>query len=261
MSTAETSATGSPVQTLTTTRDAGRAHIRSPPRPRCPTGSYTAQAAQGDSAGNTGDEQREHVHVNGPPVVSITSPPATVPCGDNTPRHRRRPRHRCRRPPTVTLKIYAGTTSAAARWKRSPTPAPDHLAGHGAPALADGTYTAQASQADASSTGTSAAVTFRIDSTAPTARDHRAADGLRTNDTTPTIAGTGGIATGDASMVTVKLYAAPQPPARRSRRSHRRRRWRDLDIRRPRRSPRAHTPRRRHSPTTRTPANTGTSPP
>ena len=42
-------------------------------------------------------------------------------------------------------------------------------------ALADGTYTVQATQGDlAGNTGTSAAVTFRIDTTAPTVDDHRA---------------------------------------------------------------------------------------
>ncbi len=75
--------------------------------------------------------------------------------------------------------------------------------------LADGTYTAQASQADASSTGTSAAVTFRIDTTAPTVAITTPTNGARTNDTTPTVAGTAGLATGDASTVTVKIYAGP----------------------------------------------------
>ena len=82
----------------------------------------------------------------------------------------------------------------------------------GSPALAEGTYTAQASQADdAGNTGTSAARTFTVDTTAPAVAIAAPADGARMNDATPDITGSGGTGAGDAGTVTLRLYAGSTP--------------------------------------------------
>ncbi len=200
-------ATGSPVQTLTTTRNAGTGAYSVNANPALPDGTYTAQAAQGDGAGNAGASSANTFTINGPPVVTLTAPAAAAVLGDNTPTLGGGRGTAVGDVQTVTLRIYNGSSvggspvqtltdaNAGSTWQVT------------AAVLADGTYTAQASQDDASSTGTSAAVTFRIDTTAPTAAITAPANGARTNDTTPTVAGTGGIATGDATTVTVKIYS------------------------------------------------------
>src|SRR5206468_459353 len=77
----------------------------------------------------------------------------------------------------------------------------------GAVPLADGTYTAQASQSDAAgSTGTSAAHTFVVDTSAPVVTLTAPADAARTNDTTPTYNGAAGNLTGDSASATVNIY-------------------------------------------------------
>ena len=117
---------------------------------------------------------------------------------------------------TVTLKIYAGdsvsgalrqtltTTQAGGTW--SVTPTTD---------LADGTYTVQAEQSDDSGNlGTSNATTFSItsaDLTPPAVAVVSPATGSATSDTTPTISGAAGVASGDLPSVTVKIWRGLSP--------------------------------------------------
>src|SRR5207244_4380363 len=76
------------------------------------------------------------------------------------------------------------------------------------PALAQGTYTAQARQGDAAGNiGTSAANTFTIDTTAPVVTLTTPANGSSINTTTPTFSGTAGTAIGDAATVMVTIYS------------------------------------------------------
>jgi hypothetical protein len=78
--------------------------------------------------------------------------------------------------------------------------------------LSDGTYTAQAEQADfAGNVGRSSPSTFRIDATAPTVVLTTPAHGASLRPALPTFAGTAGIAQGDGTTVTVRLYAGPSP--------------------------------------------------
>ena len=87
------------------------------------------------------------------------------------------------------------------------------------PALAAGTYTAQATQADAAAnTGTSAPHTFEIDLTAPTVTLTAPANNSTLTSGTPAFSGVAGITAGDDSSVTVNVYTATLRPARRSRR-------------------------------------------
>jgi hypothetical protein len=136
-------------------------------------GSHTYTATASDAAGNTSgasssvtvtvDTQAPTVTVASPtnnsyvtnstPTISGTAGNATTPSSDST---------------TVTVKVYSGpsatgtpvqtinATRSATSWSTT------------AATLAEGTYTAQASQQDAAgNTGTSSAVTFTVDATSP----------------------------------------------------------------------------------------------
>lgn len=76
--------------------------------------------------------------------------------------------------------------------------------------LANGTYTVQVKQTGNGLTGISAPRTFvvsdTIDLTPPAIAITTPANNSRTSDTTPTISGTGGTATGDVATATVRVY-------------------------------------------------------
>src|SRR5215213_1951604 len=109
---------------------------------------------------------------------------------------------------TVTVKVYGGagatgtpvqtrTVSAAGgSWTTVP-----------ASALADGTYTVRAEQADATGTGMSDEHSFTVDTAAPRVSLIAPTAGSSTNDPISTIRGTAGTSPGDAGSVTVAVYA------------------------------------------------------
>jgi hypothetical protein len=107
---------------------------------------------------------------------------------------------------TVTIKIYAGTSATGSPVETLPTSRTDSAWTVDASALAEGTYTAQAEQVSGLSTNTSPAVTFTVDTTAPTVTLTTPADASFTG-ATPTISGARGTATGDLSPVTVNIYS------------------------------------------------------
>jgi Bacterial Ig-like domain len=79
-----------------------------------------------------------------------------------------------------------------------------------APTLADGTYTAQAEQADgAGNTGRSAASTFTVDSAAPAVSVSSPAAGSATRDPTPAYSGGAGDGPGDGGTITLRVYSGP----------------------------------------------------
>ena len=112
---------------------------------------------------------------------------------------------------SVTVKIYSGSTvSGSPVQTRVATRSGTSWTINGSPALAAGTYTAQAQQTDAANnTGFSAPHTFTVDPTPPTITLTTPANGSSTNDTTPTLSGVAGIAAGDLAGVTVKIYNGP----------------------------------------------------
>jgi hypothetical protein len=110
---------------------------------------------------------------------------------------------------TVTVKIYAGATATG-----TPVQTLTTTAGAGAYSvapssnLAQGTYTAQASQSDsAGNTGTSSARTFIVDTTAPavTVNSTCTTNGHGVNQTAG-VSGVAGIASGDSTTITVVIY-------------------------------------------------------
>ncbi len=107
---------------------------------------------------------------------------------------------------TVTVKIYEGdsTSGSLVRTVGGTVNGSTWTAGPVA-SLADGTYTAQVSQSDeAGNIGSSSAVTFTVDTTAPSVSMHTVAS--PTNDATPTLSGGEGVAAGDEPSVTVTIY-------------------------------------------------------
>jgi hypothetical protein len=155
-------ATGTPVQTLTTTASAGAYSVA--PSSNLAAGTYTAQASQTDSAGNTGlSSARTFIVDITPPAVTVNSTCTTIGhgasqtasvsgvagilSGDST---------------SITVVIYNGTgtggtvfqtqtiTASGATWSAGSNTLTNHA-----------TYTVQATQTDAAgNTGISGTCTF-----------------------------------------------------------------------------------------------------
>src|SRR5262249_30080510 len=107
--------------------------------------------------------------------------------------------------PQVTLAVYAGsdTSGAPAKTLTVPVAADGSFTGD-VSGLDQGSWTVIASQFDAAGNlGSSTGTTFVNDTTAPTPT--LSAPAANTNDSTPTISGTAGTATGDKSAVSVEI--------------------------------------------------------
>jgi hypothetical protein len=199
-----TSASGTPVQTLLT--GASGATWTATPATALAEGVYTAIALQSDEAGNTGVSSTTTFTVETAlPKVTLKSLPALG--KDTTPTFSGNAGTGPHDLPTVTLKIYAGTsaggsfpvqilTSEASGGTWSMTP----LA-----ALADGPYTAIAQQSnEASGTGQSGPSTFTVDTTPPSVTLNSLP--VLVNTATPTFSGGAGTESHDNPVVTIKVY-------------------------------------------------------
>jgi hypothetical protein len=138
-----------------------------------------------------------------PPVVTITSPvngslsnestPIVAGQGEDT-------------SGAVTLRVYRGPVAAGEPVQEESTFVFAGTWELGLERLADGTYTAQATQTNAfSETGASAPVTFTIDTAPPTVTLNLPPS--PSEDTTPTFSGTAS----DTTPVTVRIHAGPSP--------------------------------------------------
>ena len=168
-------------------------------------GTYTAQATQEDKAGNVGKSGAvTFTVVTKVPAVSIN--PVAAFTKNTTPTLTGNAGVRPADDPSVDVTVYDGSavggTVAASEvvsvsgstWSFTPSKA-----------LAQGTYTAQATQEDkAGNLGKSTSVTFTVDTTPPAVTIN--AVPTPTKDTTPTFSGAGGEASGDQPSVTVKIY-------------------------------------------------------
>ena len=167
-------------------------------------GTYTAQASQSDEAGNVGksgavtftiDTTPPAVSINPVPSPSQTSEPtltgaAGVAVGDAS---------------TVTVTIYEGASVGGTIVASKSVSRSTGTWTYTAPHLADGTYTAQASQTDeVGNVGTSAAVTFTIP---PKVTLTTPANGDELEVSKPTFSGVAGHATGDEPLITLNIYA------------------------------------------------------
>jgi large repetitive protein len=172
--------------------------------PTLAEGTYTAQAAQLDEAGNEG------LSVPQTFTVDTTGPAVTV-SSLASPTNSSKPSitgHLGAGPgdvSTVSVVVYQGASVGGTKAAEGTATNTGETNWSFSPHLEDGQYTVQATQVDkAGNVSTSNAVTFTVDTKSP-AVAVRAPSGFVKNKT-PTIEGTGGVSPGDLSPVTVRIY-------------------------------------------------------
>lgn len=202
-------ATGAPVSsrladTRTTTGD------YSASLPRLADGQYTVQATQVDGAGNTGaSTARTFIYDATPPAVSLTTPAAGSMTNDTTPGFTGVAGTAVGDGATVEVHVTTPTGTPVETVTGSRDATTGAFDFPASPALADGTYNAVVRQSDVSgNAGSGPAVRFTVDTHAP-APTLVAPAAARTNDATPTFAGTGGTDAGDANTVDVRVFSGP----------------------------------------------------
>jgi hypothetical protein len=170
-----------------------------------PDGIYTAQATQHDEAGNSGTSAAVTFTIDTTkPNVSIA--PVSSPTNDPTPTLTGGAGNESG-DSTINVTIYRGADAKGevassgeaaiegSAWSYTPT----HLA--------DGTYTAQASQQDtAGNTGTSLPVTFTVDTAAAAPTITTPTEGALLNASKTTISGLAGQSSGDLPTVRLKIF-------------------------------------------------------
>lgn len=198
---------GTAVRTLGVSRDAATGSWQASLSGLAP-GQYTARAEQADGAGNAGlSAARTFVVDTVAPVVSLTSPSDGTLTNSATPSFGGSAGTAPGDDATVEIEVRNaggvvvqtvsaqrdGTTGAYAAAASSP--------------LADGTYTAVATQSDdAGNLGSSAPATFTIDTTAPALTLTTPSPDGRTAPQ-PEFVGVGGTAPGDGATVTIRVHA------------------------------------------------------
>ena len=149
-------------------------------------GTYTVQATQTDTAGNIGTSAAHTFVVDTTaPAVALTAPDGAL-LDDHTPAISGTGSTGAGDDGSVNVKVYAGTSASGSPVQTlTPALAAGAFAATSA-SLPDGTYTVVATQGDqAGNTGTSAARTFRIDTTAPAVTITSPANGSSTAETAP----------------------------------------------------------------------------
>jgi hypothetical protein len=114
---------------------------------------------------------------------------------------------------SVTVSVYSGAGTAGSPIQTlTATVGAGGAWSVGAGSLAEGTYTVQAQQTDASSnTGYSPERVFTVDTTPPAVTVYTPANGTDTNDTMPQVSGTAGTAVGDIATVAVTVTGPSGP--------------------------------------------------
>jgi large repetitive protein len=204
---------GAPVRTLTATVGADGTYGVAPSSP-LGQGTYTAQASQSGPGGTGFSGVVTFTVDTSAPVLSLTDPLDSSATNDTTPTIAGVAGTAAGDGPTVTLRIYAGSTVGGTTVETlTASRQTGGLFGAAAfPALADGLYTVQATQSDAAgNVGLSTPRTFRVDTTAPSVTVTAPANASAPTTTEPIFAGTAGRAPGDATSVRVKLYRGSSP--------------------------------------------------
>lgn len=219
------SATGAPVRTMTAAVGTGGPWSTAPAT-ALPNGTYTARATQKDASNNTGTSNTVTftVNVTAPdataPDVKITSPANGSTVTTATPAISGTAGTAATDEKTVEVRLHSGTSATGQALQRLT----GNVAANGtwsvtASKLADGTYTARATQQDAAgNTGTST-VTFTVkvgstppppppsDTTAPVVSISSPSTGATVDTSRPTISGKGGTTYGDQGTVSVSVYS------------------------------------------------------
>jgi large repetitive protein len=172
-------------------------------------GTYTAQVSQPDSAGNTGlSAPSTFVLDTSAPNVSIKS--LGGPTQDTTPTLTGGLGGASGDIQSVTVKVFQGSGVGGTLQASGSASISGASWSYTAATLAPGTYTAEAVQSDAAgNTGTSSAMTFTIDTSAPLVTLN--AVSVLSNDATPTLAGGAGTDDGDVASVLVRVYHGSAP--------------------------------------------------
>ena len=163
------------------------------------------QAAQTDGSGNVGTSAAVTFSVkSSAPVVTLTAPVDGAALGSATPTIRGAAGTAAGDVNQVSVKLYAGSTATGTAVQTIAADVTGGAWSATAAALADGTYTVQATQSDTSgNVGTTAAATFTVDTKAPAVAVTQPTDGATVTSGTPTIRGTAD----GSSQVSVQLYA------------------------------------------------------
>lgn len=199
------SAGGETVQTLSTLLPPLEGTWTLTPSTPLPVGTYTAVAEQTNLTFETGASSPVTFTVD-TTAPEVTLAPVASPSNDATPVLTGTAGTDAGDETTVGVRIYAGASTAGEALASASVPVASGAWSYTAPHLADGTYTAQATQSDAAGNeGSSAAVTFVVDTSAPEVT--LAPVPSPSNDASPRLEGEAGTAAGDDASVTVTVYA------------------------------------------------------
>jgi large repetitive protein len=204
-----TAASGTPVRTLEAPLSGSSWNAG--PAPALADGIYTAQAEQADENpfAVTGVSAPVTFTVDtAPPLVTLTSPVAGVFLETSTPTLSGGAGAAAWDSGLITVRIHKGS-SLAGELITPPASVPlsAETWSYAAPHLPDGVYTAQAEQSDdAGHKGSSAAVSFTVDTISPALTLEAPANEEHLLTSRPTFGGLAGQAPGDHALVTVKLY-------------------------------------------------------
>ena len=151
-----------------------------------------------------------------PPIVTLISPADESVTSEHAPTFSGAAGTSAGDSAAVTVKVYAGSTVFGSPVETlSTTRSGGNWSVVASPALADGTYTAQAEQADsAGNVGRSSANTFVVtssDVTPPAVTLTNPPDGSSSSNQTPTFSGGAGTASGDQPTITLKIWEGVVP--------------------------------------------------
>ena len=184
-----TDLSGSPVQTLTTA--AGSDGSWSATASALPDGTYAAYAQQAGAAGTATSDVHTFTVDTQPPITTITlGPPGNSGTGD------------------ASFSFAASKSGSSFQcrldggaWSACSSP-------QGYTGLSDGSHTFGVRATDpAGNVGIPASQTWTVNTSLPAVSLSSPTDGAVTNNPSPAIAGTGGVAGGDAGTVTVKIFS------------------------------------------------------
>jgi hypothetical protein len=205
-----TKAEGTVIATATAAGTGG-AWTSGPAKLRSGKHRYTAIATQKSSLGNPTGKSEPVTFTVDPEAPSVTLNQRPSPSNDTTPSFA----GSASEANTVTITIYAGssTTGSKVATAQAAGTSGGWSSGKASPALADGQYTAVASQESSfgNHVGESTAITFTVDTAAPTLTLSYPTNGSSSASSAQLVKGTAGTAEYDLSAVTVRLYSGPTP--------------------------------------------------
>ncbi len=182
--------------------------------PHLSDGEYTAEATQGDEAGNTGESNPETFVIDTtPPDLTLKTPAPGPPLHISQPTFSGLAGDASGDEPTVTLTVYDAEDGevSAGPIEITPNDAHEWTTGSTGPRLPNGIYTAFATQRDKAGNEAKKSTTFTIDTNSPDVT--LGTSGFVTRGSqlltgpTPSFSGTGATEPEDSSAVIVKIYS------------------------------------------------------